>query len=138
MIKFSKLWLDTSFLKLSANAKYLYIYLCTSPRLSMALTGSFILPYIVLDTGLSDDAIKSALTELDGLVIYDDDTSEYIIPSMAQYMWTASPKLNKPISAAISAIKSELILNIALELADNRINSGNKSSVGLLNSCYIN
>ena len=100
-------WLDTKVEEMSSTAKYLLLYLLTSPKTNLA--GCYEVTYrrASNDTGLTAKQVESAMAELceANVVGYCEVTNECLIYHWDRYNWTSSPKLDKPLVASISTVK---------------------------------
>ena len=100
-------WEDSKVEELGSTAKYVMLYLLTSPRTNLA--GCYEVTYkrIGVDTGLSMGQVEKAIAELReaDIIGYCERTNEVMIRNWDRYNWTRSPKLDKPLAAAIDRVK---------------------------------
>ena len=112
----SKFWTDDKVTEMSPNARYLMMYLLTTPHRNML--GCYRLPksYVMEDTGLTIERFTEAWSELleTGMVKYDDKTKMVLVCNFLKY----NPIENQnQVKAAISKVeelhKTTLLSDIA-------------------------
>ena len=102
-------------------AKYVFVYLLTTPVSS--LCGCFEIGFrrISNDTGLGRDSIQEAFCELAdaGVIDTDCDTNEVLLVNWPKHNWNRSPKLDRPLADSISEVKSPRLRQILVEKYQN-------------------
>ena len=115
----SQIWSDEKFIKLSQDAKYLFIYLLTSPHSNGI--GIYVLPkkYIECDLEWSTKQLAIPFDELlnSGLILYDDVARLICIKNHIKHNPIENPKQVKSAEKIISALpKSSLFSAISEQL----------------------
>ena len=100
-------WLDSKVEEMGSIAKFVLLYLLTSPKTNLA--GCYEVSYKRLsnDTGLTAKQAENAIAELceANVIGYCAETNEVLICNWDKYNWTSSTKLDKPLVANIDAVK---------------------------------
>jgi DnaD/phage-associated family protein len=93
----STFWTDEKVIELSATARYLMLYILTSPHRN--ILGLFFLPepYMCFDSGLSPEQFKQGFQELldKGLIKYDAKTKIILVKNFLKYNPIENPNQTK-------------------------------------------
>lgn len=111
----TRIWNDETFIKLSDQAKLLFIYFLTSPHSNM--TGLYIMRmgYIMGDLGWGYETVRQTLSELleNQLIVIDEALSVVFIPNFLIYNPIQNPNQFKGAIYCLKQLpKTELISNI--------------------------
>lgn len=102
----STFWRDERIITLSSEARYLFLYLLTTPHRNML--GLYYLPaiYACYDMGWDENRLKNSLDELVGIqaVKYDSETSMVFIRNYLKYNTPSNPNQVKGIIAKLNEI----------------------------------
>jgi hypothetical protein len=97
-------WKDEKLIKVSPNAKYLFLYLLSNPHRN--ILGLYYLPklYIVVDTGLPEETVSKGLEELfrNGLITVDNASKMVLINNFMKYNPLENPN---QVTNAVKKIK---------------------------------
>lgn len=95
--------------ELSADEKYIFLYLMTNPHTNLAGCYEVGKKTIAKETGLSQKRVESVIELLKekNIIDYCENTSEIYIKHWYKYNWTTSEKFCKPLIADITDIKCE-------------------------------
>ena len=89
--------------------RYFYLYLFTNPHTSLSGCYEISLKQVSLETGYTEEAIKSCLTRFEcvhNVIRYSVETKEVLLLNWHKYNWTASEKYRKPLLENIKSIKN--------------------------------
>lgn len=111
----SQIWADEKFRALSESAKFLFLYILTSPHGNSI--GVYVLPkqYIACDLEWSDKQLSIPFDELlaAGLILYDDPSRLICIKNQLKHNPLENPKQVKAAERIVAALpKSHLFSNI--------------------------
>ena len=103
-------WTDSKIAgKFTVEDRYLYIYLLTNPHANICGCYEISIKQMSIETGLSERKITAALKRLEtvhGVIVYDPDTEEVLIPKWGKHNWTTSDKLVSGVASVARYIKS--------------------------------
>lgn len=106
----STFWTDSKVADdFSADDRYLYIYLLTSPHNNICGCYEISIKQMAKQTGMSERRCESALRRLEedhGVVVYDHDSKEVLIPKWGRHNWSTSDKLVKGVEDTAKYIKT--------------------------------
>ena len=102
-------WSDPEVEQMGWAAKYVLLYLMTSPLGNMA--GCFMVTpkRIAKDTELDVDAVEGALAQITGTNIadYSEETNEVLLKNWPKHNWNMTPNLAKALAKSINAVKRD-------------------------------
>ena len=144
----STFWTDSKIADdFSADDRYLYIYLLTSPYNNICGCYEVSVKQMSKHTGMSERRCASALRRLEethGVVVYDHDTKEVLIPKWGRHNWSTSDKLVTGVEAAAKYIRTADFKNYILGELENGVDTisipyryGIKHSISISNSNSI-
>lgn len=115
------MWNDSRFEEFTMAAKYLFVYLLTTPVASLCGCYEIGFRRISTDTGLERESIKEAIGELKeaGVIDTDGETHEVMLVNWPKHNWNRSPKLNRPLADSIDCVKSPRLRQILVEKYQN-------------------
>ena len=115
------MWNDSRFEEFTMAAKYLFVYLLTTPVASLCGCYEIGFRRISTDTGLGRESIEDALGELEeaGVIDTDGETHEVMLVNWPKHNWNRSPKLNRPLADSIDKVKSPRLKQILAEKYQN-------------------
>lgn len=90
--------------------KYFYLYLLTNPHTNICGCYEISMKQMVRETGYNEDTVKRLLTRMEtvhGVVQYDSQTKEVLIPRWSKYNWVKSKDTFKGVEKVSSEIKSD-------------------------------
>lgn len=123
----STFWTDSKVADdFSADDRYLYIYLLTSPYNNICGCYEISIKQMSKHTGMSERRCESALRRLEethGVIVYDHGTKEVLIPRWGRHNWSTSDKLVAGVEAAAKYIKTSDFKNYILEEIRNGIDT---------------
>lgn len=123
----STFWTDSKVADdFSADDRYLYIYLLTSPYNNICGCYEISVKQMAKQTGMSERRCESALRRLEedhGVVVYDHDSKEVLIPKWGRHNWSTSDKLVKGVEDAAKYIKTPDFKNYILGQLENGIDT---------------
>lgn len=116
----SQMWADEKFRALSEQAKYLFIYILTSPHGN--IIGIYVLPkqYIACDLEWSDKQLDKPFDELlaSGLILYDEKSRLICIKNQIKHNPIENPKQARSAEKIVEALPKSSLFNEALKLLD--------------------
>lgn len=114
-------WTDPGTESLSAEGKLVFLYLLTNPMTTMCGCYGISMHRVSVETGYSIDTVSETMRNLveNGVISYDEGTSEVLITNWGKHNWTKSPKIDKPLAESIEAVKSEKLRGILVEIFQN-------------------
>lgn len=115
-------WTDTKIGETySTDEKLLYLYFLTNPHTNLAGCYEISNRQIAFETGFTPEKVGKLLDSLQdkGVVGYSQETAEILVVNWHKYNWTTSPKLIKPLTAEIEAVKCEKFRNYLQETLEN-------------------
>ncbi len=112
-------WKDEKLIKVSPNAKYLFLYLLSNPHRN--ILGLYYLPklYIVVDTGLPEETVSKGLEELlrNGLITVDYDSNMVLVNRFMKYNPLENPnQVTNAIKKVNEIPKTDLINDLIQQL----------------------
>lgn len=131
----SQIWSDEKFRTLSQEAKYLFIYILTSPHSNGI--GLYVLPkqYIECDLEWSSKQLAIPFNELleNGLILYDEDSRLICIKNQIKHNPIENPKQAKSAEKIIHALPKSHLFSVISEQLNKPYH---KPLVKLLNERY--
>lgn len=119
----TELWNDENIIEnFTAEDKYFWLYLLTSPHNSICGVLKYSPSLMARDMGLHKDTIVNLIYRFENvhkLIVTDKDTSEIVILNWGKYNWTSSPKVMSFVNKEIQAVKSANIVAILTERVSN-------------------
>lgn len=101
-------WTDPKIEEFTAEEKYLYMFLLTTPLTN--LCGCYEISYKKIEdfTGVKKDKAEKIIKALmnKGVVDYSADTYELLVLNWHKYNWTSSNLFRKPLAAEIENVKN--------------------------------
>ena len=88
--------------------KYMYLYLLTNPHTNICGCYEISIKQISRQTGYNEESVERIIARMEQVhrvICYSKATSEMLVLNWGKYNWTKSPKIEKPIKAAIDRIK---------------------------------
>lgn len=88
--------------------KYMYLYLLTNPHTNICGCYEISIKQISRQTGYNEESVERIIARMEQVhrvICYSKATSEMLVLNWGKYNWTTSPKIEKPIRAAIGRIK---------------------------------
>ena len=88
--------------------KYVYLYLLTNPHTNICGCYEISIKQISRQTGYNEESVERIIARMEKthrVICYCKATSEMLVLNWGKYNWTISPKMEKPIKAAIDRIK---------------------------------
>lgn len=115
------MWNDSRFEEFTMAAKYVFVYLLTTPVASLCGCYEIGSRRVSVDTGLDRESVDDAFQELEtaGVIDADYSTHEIMLVNWAKHNWNRSPKLNKPLADSIERVKSLRLKRILVEKYQN-------------------
>jgi len=115
------MWNDARFEEFTMAAKYVFVYLLTTPVASLCGCYEIGFRRISIDTGLERESIKEAIGELEDAGVIDTDgaTHEVMLVNWPKHNWNRSPKLDRPLADSIRLVKSPRLKQILVEKYQN-------------------
>lgn len=117
-------WTDTKVADdFTAEDKYFMLYCLTNPYVNIIGCYEISIRQMANDLGYSRDSVESLLkrfAEHHKTIEYDTTTKELWVKNWHKYNWTASPKIDKPILAAIQSVKCDKFRTAIIELYNSR------------------
>lgn len=101
--------------------RYFYLYLFTNPHTSLSGCYEISLKQVSLETGYTEEAIKSCLTRFEcvhNVIRYSVETKEVLLLNWHKYNWTASEKYRKPLLENIKSIKNSNFRDYLMSIFD--------------------
>lgn len=105
--------------------KYIYLYVLTNPHTNLCGCYEISTKQVAHETGYNTDSAERLLKRLDqvhNVIRYNAPTKELLVLNWAQYNWTASVKLNKPLLEEIKKIKHKDFQKYLADLFNEREN----------------
>lgn len=96
----------------TAEDKYFWLYLLTSPHATILGTMKYSPALIARDMGLHKDTVENLLYRFEKvhrLIIADKETSEVLILNWYKFNWTKSETFAKALTAELAKVKSKMI-----------------------------
>lgn len=90
--------------------KYFFLYLLTNPHTNICGCYEVTPKQMARETGYNEDSVKRLLDRMEkvhGVIKYDSDTKEVLIPNWGKYNWHNSPKTMAGAEKVAQHIKSE-------------------------------
>lgn len=114
----SKFWEDSKVEEFSPEDRYVLLYMLTNPLTNLCGCYEISMRRMSRDLGYNPDMVGVIVTRLSesGIIEYDHNTSELLICHWSRYNWNASPKLDKPLTEAIKAVKSDRLRERLVEV----------------------
>lgn len=117
-------WTDTKVADdFTAEDKYFMLYCLTNPYVNIIGCYEISIKQMANDLGYSKDSVESLLkrfAEHHKTIEYNTATKELWVKNWHKYNWTASPKIDKPILAAIQSVKCDKFREAIIELYNSR------------------
>ncbi|MCM1439189.1 MAG: hypothetical protein NC131_08305 [Roseburia sp.] len=117
-------WTDTKVEDdFSPEDKYIYLWCLTNPHTNICGCYEVSIKQIAHETGYDRDAVEKVLRRLDeqhNVIRYSAMTKELLVLNWHRYNWSGSEKLDKPLMAAIQAVKNDRFREYLADLYNNR------------------
>lgn len=103
--------------------KYFYLYLLTNPHTNLCGCYEVGFNNFTAETGYEKNTIERLIDRFENVhhvLMYDKSTKEIMILNWYKYNWTSSEKLEKPLTAEISKIKSKELRDKLIDIYNSR------------------
>ncbi len=103
--------------------KYFYLYLLTNPHTNLCGCYEVGFNSFTSETGYNRDTIERLIDRFENVhhvLMYDKATKEIMVLNWFKYNWTSSEKLEKPLIAEISRVKSTKLKEKLIEIYNSR------------------
>ncbi len=115
----TELWNNEEIIEnFTAEDKYFWLYLLTSPHNNICGVFKNSPNLIARDMGLHKDTVVNLLyrfEKIHNLIYADKETNEVLILNWYKFNWTKSPKILTMVEKEISSVKSQEIINALVE-----------------------
>ena len=98
--------------------KYFFLYLLTNPHTNICGCYEVTPKQMARETGYNEDSVKRLLDRMEkvhGVIKYDSDTKEVLIPNWGKYNWHNSPKTMAGAEKVAQHIKSETFKKVVVD-----------------------